>query len=378
MPATVPSRSLRFLLTLPVSILFSTVCLAQSAAIQGDAKGEDGKPLVGAVVKIERTDIKQAFNTKTDKKGHYFYGGLGINGTYNVTLELAGKVVDAVTGVKPTGTATQDVNFDLKAAAAKAASAAPPTPEEVERSMTPAQKAAYEKTKKDAEAALAKNKELNDAFNAGMEAENNKQFDAAIEQFEKGVSIGPMQHIIWSHLADSYGGRSATNEPDAAKQADLAKAAADYQKAIELEPREATYHNNYALLLVREKKLNDAKEELGKAATLDPSSAGKYYFNIGAVMANTNQNEAAAEAFQKSMAAGYAEAYYQYGLVMISKATSTADGKIVAPDGTVQAFQKYLEMAPAGPNAQSAKDMLTTLGAGIQTSFEQPGAKKKK
>ncbi len=110
-----------------------------------------------------------------------------------------------------------------------------------------------------------------------------------------------------------------------------------------MEPRGATYHNNYALLLVREKKLNDAKEELGKAATLDPSSAGKYYFNIGAVMANTNQNDAAAEAFQKSMAAGYPEAYYQYGLVMISKATSTADGKIVAPDGTVQAFQKYLE-----------------------------------
>ncbi len=74
---------------------------------------------MAAVVKIERTDIKQSFNTKTDKKGHYFYGGLGMNGTYNITLELAGKVVDAVTGVKPSGTATQDVNFDLKAAAAR-------------------------------------------------------------------------------------------------------------------------------------------------------------------------------------------------------------------------------------------------------------------
>jgi tetratricopeptide (TPR) repeat protein len=375
MSSTLPSTSRKFLLALPVSLLFSGVCFAQTTAIQGDVKGEDGKPLVGAVVKIERTDIKQSFNTKTDKKGHYFYAGLGMNGTFNVTLEVGGKVVDATAGVKPVGTTTVDVNFDLKAAAARAASE---KPEDVERGMTPAQKAAYEKSKKDAESTIAKNKELNEAFNAGMEAENNKQYDVAIEQFEKGVTVGPTQHIIWSHLADSYGGRSTTNEPDPAKQADLAKAAADYQKAIEIEPREATYHNNYALILVREKKLDEAKEELGKAATLDPSSAGKYYYNLGAVLANTNQNDAAAEAFQKSMAASYAEAYYQYGLVMVSKATATADGKIVAPDGTVQAFQKYLEVAPTGPNAQSAKDMLTTLGAGVQTTFEQPGQKKKK
>jgi tetratricopeptide (TPR) repeat protein len=370
-----PSTSRKLLLALPASLLFSAACFAQTTAIQGDAKGDDGKPLVGAVVKIDRTDIKQSFNTKTDKKGHYFYAGLGINGTYNVTLEVGGKAVDGVIGVKPQGTATQDVNFDLKAAAAKAATA---TPEEVERSMTPAQKAAYEKQKKEQEAALAKNKELNEAFNAGMEAENNKQFDVAVTQFEKGVALAPTQHVIWGHLADAYGGRASGNEPEAAKQADLDKATADYQKAIELEPREATYHNNYALLLAREKKLDEAKQELGKAASLDPTLAGKYYYNLGAVMANTNQTDAAAEAFKKSMDANYVEAYFQYGLVMISKATATADGKIVAPDGTVQAFQKYLEVAPTGPNAQSAKDMLTTLGAGVQTSFETPGAKKKK
>jgi len=364
----------KLLLALPVSLLFSALCFAQTTAIQGDVKGEDGKPLVGAVIKIERTDIKQSLNTKTDKKGHYFYGGLAVGGTFNITLEVGGKAVDAATGVKPSG-APSDVNFDLKAAAAKAANAAP---EDVERGMTPAQKADYEKKKKDAEAALAKNKEVNDAFNAGMEAEMAKKYDAAIEQFEKAAVLAPMQHVIWSHLADNYAGRATTSEPEDAKQADMTKAVADYQKAIEIEPREATYHNNYALILVREKKLDDAKQELGKAATLDPSAAGKYYYNLGAVLANTNQNEAAADAFKKSMDTGYAEAYYQYGLVLISKATSTADGKIVAPDGTVQAFQKYLELAPTGTNAQSAKDMLTTLGAGIQTSFEQPGAKKKK
>lgn len=356
-------------LALPVSLLFSALCFAQTAAIQGDVKGEDGKPLVGAVIRIERTDIKQTLTTKTDKKGHYFYGGLQYGGTFNVSVEVGGKTVDAATGVKPAG--TTDVNFDLHAQAAKAAAA----PEEVEKGMTPAQKAEYEKNKKAQEAAIAKNKELNDAFNAGMDAEMAKKYDVAIEQFEKGTMLAPTQHVIWSHLADNYGNRAGTNEPEDMKKADLDKAIADYQKAIELEPREATYHNNYALILVRAKKLDEAKDELNKAATLDPSSAGKYYYNLGAVMANTNQTDAAGEAFKKSADAGYAEAYYQYGLVLMAKATTTADGKIVPAPGTVEALQKYIATAPNGPNVEAAKQLLTTLGAGVTTSFDN---KKKK
>jgi tetratricopeptide (TPR) repeat protein len=360
----------------PASLLFSGFCFAQSAAIQGDVKGMDGKPLQGAVIKIERTDIKQDLKTKTDKKGHYFYGGLGLNGTFNVRVEVQGKEVAGVDGVKPNGTEPAPVNFDLKAAAAAAAGTAPP--EQVEKGMTPAEKAAYEKKKKDAEAAIAKNKELNDSFNAGMAAENNKDYNEAITQFEKGVALAPTQHVIWSHLADAYGARATTNEADTAKTDDLNKAAADYQKAIELEPRDPSYHNNYALILARQKKLDDAQTQLNQAASIDPTSAGKYYYNLGAVMANTNQNDAAMAAFKKAMDANYAEAYYQYGLLMMGKATTGADGKIVAPDGTIQAFQKYLDLAPTGPNADGAKAMLTTLGSSVQTSFEQPGAKKKK
>src|SRR5271156_3948474 len=150
--------SRKLLLALPVSLLFSSLCVAQTGGIEGDVKGEDGKPLVGAVIKIDRVDIKQSLKTKTDKKGHYIYTGLGVPGTYNVTVEMNGKDVDAAQGVKPNGVTT--VNFDLKAAAEKAAKAA--SPEELEKGMTPAQKAEYEKKKKDTESKLAKNKETNE------------------------------------------------------------------------------------------------------------------------------------------------------------------------------------------------------------------------
>ena len=78
-------------------LFFGFTSLAQITAIEGDVKGDDGKPLVGAVVKIDRTDITAHYKTKTDKKGHYFYNGLPL-GNYNVTVEVDGKDVDQTEG----------------------------------------------------------------------------------------------------------------------------------------------------------------------------------------------------------------------------------------------------------------------------------------
>ena len=42
---------------------------AQTATIEGDVKGDDGKGLKDAIIKIERLDIKGNYKTKSDKKG---------------------------------------------------------------------------------------------------------------------------------------------------------------------------------------------------------------------------------------------------------------------------------------------------------------------
>jgi hypothetical protein len=46
---------------------------------------------------------------------------------------------------------------------------------------------------------------------------------------------------------------------------------------------------------------------------------------------------------------------------------------IPAP-GTAEALNKYLELAPDGKYAQSAKDLLASIGASVQTTF---GSQKK-
>ena len=42
-----------------------------------------------------------------------------------------------------------------------------------------------------------------------------------------------------------------------------------------------------------------------------------------------------------------------------------------------EAFQKYLEIDPNGPMAQTAKDMLASIGAKVETNYGKPKATKK-
>jgi tetratricopeptide (TPR) repeat protein len=375
-------RSL-ILATAGLLVLGSTL-LAQITAIEGEVKGEDGKTLVGAVIKIDRTDITAHYKTKTDKKGHYFYNGLPL-GNYNVSVEVDGKDVDRKTGVRSKLGDPTNVSFDLQASKQerdaaqsvmqKAAETGQIT-KEMERGMTAEQKAALEKTLKEREGQLKQHKELNDAFSAGMTAMGEKQYDQAVEALTKASEIGPTELAVWANLADAYMKLASTKtgaEFDAAAQKGLDA----YGKAIALKPEDAATHNNYALALVQAKKIPDAQAELTKAAQLDPANAGKYYYNLGAVLTNANQSEAAVEAFQKAIAAdpNYADAYYQYGVSLVSKASFGADGKVTPVPGTVEALQKYLALAPDGQFAQPAKDMLTTLGTSVDVSYKNPNAK---
>jgi len=243
--------------------------------------------------------------------------------------------------------------------------------------MSAKDKAEFEKQKKAQEEELAKNKALNDAFNAGKDAVTAKNWDAAIDNFEKASVLGPNQHVVWSNLADAYLNRSDART-GADRQSDLDKGIAAYAKAIAIKPDDPAYHNNYALGLAKNKKFDEAQAELTKAAQLDTANAGKYYYNLGAVYVNTGQAEPAGAAFKKAMDIdpNYADSYYQYGLYLIGKATTTPDGKIQPPDGTAEMFQKYLAMKPDGQFADAAKAMLQSMGSSVETSFEKPGSKK--
>jgi len=363
-------------------LLLTGLSWAQTSSIAGAVKGEDGKGLKDALVKIERKDIKGNYKVKTNKKGEYFHAGLPL-GVYKITLEVGGRDVDMVDNVRTRLGDPTEINFDLQQMKAKrdamqkAAETGQLTQEQM-REMSPEQRAAMEKQLKERQQQLAKNKELNAAFNEGMEALKTKNFEVAVQGFTKASELDPKQHVVWGNMAEAYMGLAGT-KTGAEQEAAFTKAMEAYGKAIELNPGDAAYHNNYALALARQKKFAEAQAELEKAAQLNPPGAGQYYYNLGAVLVNTGQIEPAGEAFKKAIEAdpNYANAQYQYGVYLVSKATTTPDGKIVPPPGTKEAFEKYLQLDPSGPFADAAKGMLSSMETTVQTEYTNPDAKKK-
>jgi tetratricopeptide (TPR) repeat protein len=364
-------------------VITAAAGMAQVCAVEGTVKGADGQPTVGAVIDFQRQDIKGSYKVKTDKKGHYGHYGLPI-GTYNVVLFIDGKEVDHINNLHTHPGDPQVENFDMKQAQEqnKALSESLKTgnlTKEQERSMTAEQKAALEKANKENEAKLAKNKALNDAYNAGKAAMDAKNFDEAIADFSKAAEIDATQAVIFSQMASSYEGAAKAKPAEAA---DLrAKEIENWKKAIAIDGTNAGYYNNMALAYGSMKDIPNTQASIDKAAELDPAGAGKYYFNLGALLTNSGQTDAACSAFKKAIDADatYADAHYQYGICLVSKAqVNPKTGKVIPPPGTIEAFQKYLELKPDGKDAEASKAMLASMEGAVSTTYVDPNAKKKK
>lgn len=363
-------------------VVFVGSAWAQISAIEGEVKGADGKPMQGVQILIEREDMKGTYKgAKTDKKGHYIYNGLPL-GTYTVSVVVDGQKRDSLSHVRTQIGDPVPVNFDMKqsaqqtAALQKAMETGALTKEQ-ERSLTKEQKDELEKRSKENAAKMAKNKALNDAFNTGKEAMLAKNYQAAVDSFQKGAELDPNQHVIWGNLAEADIALANTKTGDE-QTAVLNKGLEAFQKAIALKPDDPAYHNNYALALAKAKKYDEAQAELNKAATLDPPNAFKYYYNLGAVLVNTGQTAAAEGAFKKAIEVNpdYADAQFQYATALSGKLATGADGKVVAPPGMKEALEKYLQLQPQGQFAEAAKSMLQMIGATIQTNYSNPNAKK--
>lgn len=382
-------------------VICAASAFAQITTMEGTVTGPDGKPAVGALVKLHRTDIKWDATLKTDKKGHYIHTGVPL-GTFDISVSVDGKEVDKLGGVKSQMGDHPPTDFDLRKSMAansgkqemvKQAMETGQVSDDLKKQLTPEQKAALDKSMKENKEKMQKNKALNDAFNEGLTAlqaaptqptpdAKAQQYQTAVAALEKASGLDATQPAVWSNLGDAYIGLAGTKTGPEFDEA-AGKGIAAYSKAIELKPDDAATHNNYGLALAKAKKYPEAEAELKKAAELEPATAFQRFYNLGALMSNIGQSEPASKAFKAAIDSApdnpkNAESYYQYGLSLAAQATVDKDGKFVAPPGTLDAFNKYLALTPAGPNAQACKDMITQLGGSIQTDFKNPAAQQKK
>ena len=370
------------LLMLVAGLGASPAFAQETASVKGVCKDVEGKPITGAVVEWASLETGRKYDLKTNNKGEYF--SLGITpGHYKVTLlGPDNKEIFRYNGFT-VSSAENTLDFDMKKEQAAAAQGSGLTPEQLKQQQEQAAKVAKENTTI---------KSLNEKLAAAKTAADAGDFDTAITQITEATQMDPSRELLWAKLGD-YDLSSAVKQTDSAEKAKRYEAAvANYQKAVELKQKAldaapspkppdaakvlASFYNNLGKAEAQLGKTDDAVKAYNQAAQLDPAGAGMYYFNLGAILTNANtkndseMRKAAAEAFDKALAADptRADAYYWKGTNLIGAATLQGD-KMVAPPGTAEAFQKYLELQPTGPHAEEAKAMLQGLGATVETSY---------
>lgn len=367
---------------LALALCVPPVFAQASGTVKGVIRDADGKPVPGAIVEYQNMDNGQKYNLKTNGKGEYF--SLGITpGKYKITLyktpddQKAGKDMYHINGFQVTlDENTQDI--DLKKEAENQAKGQGLTPEQLKQMQEQ-----QEKQKKEVNTVKA----LNEKLNAAKTSADAGDFDAAIADLNEANQMDPSRDLVWFKLGDYYRLSAPKQTDPAEKTKRLDSAVQAYTKAIDLrkaanndkDPNAgknlAAYYNNLAEAYAKSNKTDDAVKTYALAAQADPASAGQYYFNTGAVLTNAGKVDDAIAAFDKVIAAdpNKADAYYWKGVNMIGKATLQGD-KMVAPPGTAEAFQKYLELQPTGTYADPSKQMLASIGASVETTF---GNKKK-
>jgi tetratricopeptide (TPR) repeat protein len=392
--ATMKKRLAVFIFVLLMLGLCVPPGFAQSTGtVKGVCKDADGKPIADALVIWANQDNGQSTAPlKTNKKGEYF--SLGITpGTYTATLYRNADDVKAKKellhyGKIHVGLDETVIDFDLKKEAEAQATGQGLTPEQAKQAQQQTQQ--VEQIKKENNTIKA----LNEKIVVANTAMKNGDFDTAISTLTEATQMDANRDILWAQLADAYRGSAVKQTDPAEKKKRLEVATNDYEKAIDLKQKAvdagakkpedakqlAAYYNNLGEADGKTGKLDDAVKAYNQAATVNPEGAAGYYYNAGAVLTNAGKADEAIKFFDKCIAAdpNKADAYYQKGVNLIAKETLDKDNKAVAPAGTAEAFNKYLELAPTGPYADVAKQMLASIGASVETGFgkKKPATKK--
>lgn len=368
--------------------LFSTLApraAAQTGTVSGQVMDINGKPWVGLTIQVvSEQGAKQT--AKTDNDGKYSIPGLR-TGIYTVTVAAFPPPNDkqpaydiAKVRVESGGEAKADANFkDIMAKQGAAAQEQVKKQEEAKVKFE-GMKAHFTAGNAILEQEKAAKAELQKAPAAERDAAKQKVSDladqAAKEYKAAQESAGekdPNVHLLWAKLGEAYDTAGRNEE-----------AAQAYQQAIAAKPdAPAGYYNNLGNVLARMGKIDDAKAAYTKSAELDPTNAATAWRNFGISLYNANRLGDAVEPLQKSaeLDPKNAQTWYLLGAALVYKMTLKKVGDKEVPEfapGTIEAYQKAIELDPNGTYGQQAKaglEQLQQMAPGIDLKVN---VKKKK
>jgi tetratricopeptide (TPR) repeat protein len=340
----------------------------------GEMRDVAGNTSANVTVTFVNSTTKQSFDTVTDGRGLFRRGGLPA-GNYSVTFTFNREVVyETVLVLSPGQQATLNVNFkELQAQQAAEAE------EAAKKAAEAREKFAKMKVRFDAgntalEAARATRTEMDKlprAQQASLQGQLDQNAGTAITEFNGALEgmtpTDSNRGLVLARLGEAY---ELTQ-----KYADAANA---YQQAVAAKPDPAFY-NNLGNSLARTGKVDDALAAYQKAIALDPTNTAMYWRNFAVGLYNSNRIKESVEPLKKATEAdpNSAQAWYLLGAALVYTMDYKQEGDKTIPimqPGTIEAYQKAIQLDPQGPYGAQAKDGLAALeamGVGIETKVNQ-------
>ncbi len=349
---------------------------ADNGILSGQIKDADGKPWPNITVGAQMAEGQPEQTATTDAEGHYKISGLAA-GIYIVNIKQNGEVIFQIKAKVAANSETPaDVSFKDPAVASASA--------KMRKENTEASKFNNLKSHFDAgNAALGQAKTLQAQMKQAATPEAKSALDAQLQPVAAKASTEFLAALPFTAEKDNnhftITEKIAESYDIAGKQEDAAKY---YQQAMDQKP-DAGILVNLGNLYAKMGKLDEAKAAYEKSAEIDPQNAASAYRNFGFVLFNANKLKDAVEPLRKAtqLDPNNAQAWYVLGASLVGTMGYKQEGEKITPimePGTVEAYQKCIDLDPTGPWGTQAKEgleQLKAMGLGIDTKVS---TKKKK
>lgn len=373
--------ALAVVLTLGLLGSLATRTAAQEGKITGTLIDFDGNPMANMPVKA-KSDQGTVLESKTGPDGKFAFTGLK-NGKYTFSVQPPQMQTPfEVPNLDVRGADTPPLNINFKEILEKQnpEAAAKYKQQQAEQKKFQGMKEQFAKGVALLEQERAASADAKKAPADQRDAAKAKVSDLsnqAVAAFQDGLKAAPEKdpniHLFWARMGEAY---------DLAGRNDEAINA--YQQAIAAKPENASYYNNLGNILGRTGKIDEARAAYTKCAELDPPNAALAWRNFGISLYQAGRMVEAQEPLKKAteLDPKSAQAWYLLGACLVADPSiyKTVGDKIeVNPKpGTVEAYQKAIELDPNGTWGAQAKqglEQLQQLTGGIETKV---GGRKKK
>jgi tetratricopeptide (TPR) repeat protein len=400
------------------NVLLAVLAISVSLpALAGSAKGKvldtEGKPIVGAIVKITlAAPPKNAYDAKTDKNGGFWFPMLMYTppGDYEVVVEAEGYFTGKVKAVSRTADRTLLGEFETKIKVGFS---------KVQVRITGLGEATVDFTLSKEKAPEAAPKAVVAEANPFDVARGRMQtgdFEGAVEAFQKAIQASPEdaeRHQLFAYAlfrldrlgeAEAEASKAETLAPEKPGThlilAEIYKAKGDNEKAwaailkeralapenvrvlervaslgaemgkldeaipaaeavTRLKPEDPEGWITLGGLYAENKQLDKSEQAFRKVVELDPTNAAQTFYNIGVVLANKpdlseGDNRKVTEAFRKAVENNpdYAVAHRELAYALLRSGDS---------EGARKELERYLQLDPKAADAADIQSIVKSL-----------------